>query len=208
MKRMKSLITVIGLTLVSTVVLAAESAVTNAYVGNADQGKAKSATCAACHGADGNSAAADYPKLAGQHTTYLESSLKAYRDGSRANAIMAGMAAPLSDEDIADLAAYFSTQATSAGAVEADLVVRGEQLYRFGDSEKSVSACAACHGPTGAGIASAGFPSLKGQWAGYSEAQLKAFRDGIRVNAMMNGVAKNMSDADIKAVASYAGGLQ
>jgi cytochrome c553 len=208
MKRMKSLITVIGLTLVSTVVLAAESAATNAYVGNADQGKAKSATCAACHGADGNSPAADYPKLAGQHTTYLESSLKAYRDGSRANAIMAGMAAPLSDEDIADLAAYFSTQATSAGAVEADLVVRGEQLYRFGDSEKSVSACAACHGPTGAGIASAGFPSLKGQWAGYSEAQLKAFRDGIRVNAMMNGVAKNMSDADIKAVASYAGGLQ
>ena len=205
---MKSLITVIGLTLVSTVVLAAESAATNAYVGNADQGKGKSATCAACHGADGNSPAADYPKLAGQHTTYLESSLKAYRDGSRANAIMAGMAAPLSDEDIADLAAYFSTQVTSAGAVEADLVVRGEQLYRFGDSSKGISACAACHGATGAGLSSAGFPSLKGQWAGYSEAQLKAFRDGLRINAMMNGVAKNMSDADIKAVASYVGGLQ
>jgi cytochrome c553 len=88
------------------------------------------------------------------------------------------------------------------------LVTRGEQLYRFGDSEKGVSACAACHGPTGAGVASAVFPSLKGQWAGYTEVQLKAFRDGLRVNAMMNGVAKNMSDSDIKAVASYVGGLQ
>ena len=205
---MKSLITVIGLTLASTVAMAADSAATNAYVGNADQGKAKSAGGAGGHGADGNSAVADYPKLAGQHASYLESTLKAYRDGSRANAIMAGFAGALSDEDIADLAAYFSTQATSTGAVEADLVVRGEQLYRFGDSEKGVSACAACHGPAGAGIASAGFPSLKGQWAGYSEAQLKAFRDGLRINAMMNGVAKNMSDADIKAISSYLGGLQ
>ena len=205
---MKSLITVIGLTLASTVAMAADSAATNAYVGNADQGKAKSMTCAACHGADGNSAAADYPKLAGQHATYLESTLKAYRDGSRANAIMAGMATALSNEDIADLAAYYSEQMSSTGAVEANLVARGEQLYRFGDSEKGISACAACHGPTGAGVASANFPSLKGQWAGYSEAQLTAFRDGLRANAMMNGVAKNMSDADIKAVASYVGGLQ
>ena len=205
---MKSLITVIGLTLASTVAMAADSAATNAYVGNADQGKAKSMTCAACHGADGNSAAADYPKLAGQHTTYLDSTLKAYRDGSRANAIMAGMATALSNEDIADLAAYYSEQTFSTGAVEANLVARGEQLYRFGDSEKGISACAACHGPTGAGVASANFPSLKGQWAGYSEAQLTAFRDGLRANAMMNGVAKNMSDADIKAVASYVGGLQ
>ena len=203
---MKSLITVIGLTLTSAVVQAADSAA--AYAGNLDQGKAKSAVCAGCHGSDGNSAVADYPKLAGQHATYLESTLKAYRDGSRANAIMAGFAAALSDEDIADLAAYFSEQTSSTGAVEADLLARGEQLYRFGDSEKGISACAACHGPTGAGVASAIFPSLKGQWAGYSEAQLKAYRDGQRQHAMMNGVAKNMSDADIKAVASYVGGLQ
>ena len=205
---MKSLITVIGLTLASMVAMAADSAATNAHVGNADQGKAKSTTCAACHGMDGNSVAADYPKLAGQHATYLESTLKAYRDRSRGNAIMAGMAAALSDEDISDLAAYYSKQASSTGAVEANLVARGEQLYRFGDSEKGISACAACHGPTGAGVSSAIFPSLKGQWAGYSEAQLKAFRDGLRGNVMMNGVAKNMSDADIKAVSSYVGGLQ
>ena len=205
---MKSLFTAIGLALSSTLTMAAGSEATATYVGNADQGTAKSATCAACHGADGNSAAADYPKLAGQHATYLASTLKAYRDGSRANAIMAGMAAALSDDDIADLAAYYTTQATSGGAVDADLVARGEQLFRFGDSAKGVSACTACHGPTGAGVASAGFPSLKGQWAGYTETQLKAYREGSRANAMMNGVAQNLSDADIRAVASYVGGLQ
>jgi cytochrome c553 len=118
------------------------------------------------------------------------------------------MAAIVSDEDIADLAAYYATQTTSGGAVDADLVARGEQLFRFGDSEKGVSACGACHGPTGAGVASAVFPSLKGQWAGYTETQLKAYRQGSRANAMMNGVAQNMSDADIQAVASYVGGLQ
>ena len=205
---MKSLFTAIGLALSSTLTMAAGSEATATYVGNADQGKAKSATCAACHGADGNSAAADYPKLAGQHATYLASILKAYRDGSRVNAIMAGMAAALSDDDIADLAAYYTTQATSGGAVDADLVARGEQLFRFGDSAKGVSACTACHGPTGAGVASAGFPSLKGQRAGYTETQLKAYREGSRANAMMKGVAQNLSDADIRAVARYVGGLQ
>ena len=118
---MKSLFTAIGLALSSTLAMAAGSEATATYVGNAGQGKAKSATCVACHGADGNSAAADYPKLAGQHATYLASTLTAYRDGSRANAIMAGMAAALSDDDIADLAAYYATQATSGGAVDADL---------------------------------------------------------------------------------------
>ena len=205
---MKSLITVIGLTLASTIVVAADASATGAYVGNADQGNSKSASCAGCHGSDGNSAIADYPKLSGQHATYLESTLKAYRDGARENAIMGGMAGALSNEDIADLAAYYSQQTISTGAVEADLVARGEQLYRFGDASKGISACAACHGPTGAGVASAIFPSLKGQWAAYSETQLKAYRDGQRQHVMMNGVAKNMSDADIKAVASYVGGLQ
>ena len=205
---MKSLITVIGLTFASTIVVAADASATGAYVGNSDQGNLKSASCAGCHGSDGNSAIADYPKLSGQHATYLESTLKAYRDGARENAIMGGMAGALSNEDIADLAAYYSQQTISTGAVEADLVARGQQLYRFGDSSKGISACAACHGPTGAGVASAIFPSLKGQWAAYSEKQLKAYRDGQRQHVMMNGVAKNMSDADIKAVASYVGGLQ
>ena len=205
---MKSLLTAIALTVALAPVAAAESATKNVYVGSADQGKAKSATCSACHGSDGNSAAADYPKLAGQHASYLASSLRAYRDGSRENAIMAGLAAVLSEEDIADLSAYYATQVVSGGAVQAELLERGEQLYRFGDTEKGISACAACHGPTGVGLASAVFPSLKGQWAGYSEVQLRAFRDGLRRNVMMSGVAQNMSDADIKAVSSYVEGLK
>lgn len=205
---MKSLLTAIALTVASVQVAAAESATKNVYVGSVDQGKAKSATCSACHGSDGNSAAADYPKLAGQHASYLASTLRAYRDGSRENAIMAGLAAALSEEDIADLSAYYATQVAASGAVRAELLERGEQLYRFGDTERGISACAACHGPTGVGLASAVFPSLKGQWAGYSENQLRAFRDGLRTNVMMNGVAQNMSDADIKAVSSYVEGLK
>ena len=205
---MKSLLTVIALTVALVPVATAESATNNAYVGNADQGKVKSATCSACHGSDGNSGAADFPKLAGQHASYLASTLKAYRDGSRENAIMAGLAAVLSEEDIADLSVYYSTQTISSGAAQANFLDRGEHLYRFGDAEKGISACAACHGPTGVGLNSAVFPSLKGQWAGYSASQLRAFRDGLRVNVMMNGVAQNMSDADIKAVSSYVEGLR
>lgn len=205
---MKSIWTALAISMMTTMAHAAETSAPETYLGNADQGKAKSATCAACHGADGNSAAADYPKLAGQHASYLNSTLKAYRDGSRANAIMQGMAAPLSDNDIADLAAYFSGQSITPGAADPALVERGEALYRFGDSEKGISACAACHGPTGYGVASAAFPSLHGQWDGYNVTQLQAFREGTRVNTMMNGVAKNMSDADMKAVASYIAGLR
>ena len=204
---MKPLLTAIVLTMASTIAVAAESRASEVYHGNIDKGGVKSSTCIACHGAGGKSSVADYPKLAGQHPGYLVSTLKAYRDGSRANAVMQGMASVLSDEDIADLAAYFSSQAVSNGAVEASFLARGKQLYRFGDSDKGISACTACHGPTGAGLASANFPLLKGQWATYTELQLTAFRDGLRVNLMMNGVAKNMSDADIKAISSYVGGL-
>ena len=107
-----------------------------------------------------------------------------------------------------DLSVYYATQVVSSGAVQVELLERGEQLYRFGDTEKGISACAACHGPTGVGLASAVFPSLKGQWAGYSETQLRSFRDGLRINVMMSGVAQNMSDADIEAVSSYVEGLK
>lgn len=205
---MKSIWTALAISMMTTMAHAAETSAPDSYLGNADQGKTKSATCAACHGADGNSPVADYPKLAGQHATYLVSTLKAYRDGTRANAIMQGMAGALTDNDIADLAAYYSGLAISPGAADSALVERGEAIYRFGDSEKGISSCAACHGPTGYGVASAGFPSLHGQWSGYNVTQLQAFREGTRVNAMMNGVAKNMSDADMKAVSSYIEGLR
>lgn len=205
---MNSLWTALAISMMTTLVHAAETVKPTNYVGNADQGKEKSVACAACHGADGNSPSSAYPKLAGQHASYLASTLAAYRDGSRVNAIMQGMAAALSDEDISDLAAYYMIQAVTPGAVEADLLARGEQLHRFGDSEKGISACAACHGPTGLGVASARFPALQGQWAAYTESQLNAFRKSARVNVMMNGVTKNMSDDDIRAVSSYVGGLR
>lgn len=205
---MKSIWTALAISMMTTMAHAAETSAPESYLGNADQGKTKSATCAACHGVDGNSPIADYPKIAGQHATYLVSTLKAYRDGSRANAIMQGMSAALTDNDIADLAAYYSGLAIAPGAADPELVDRGETLYRFGDSEKGISSCAGCHGPAGYGVASAGFPALNGQWAGYNVQQLQAFREGTRVNTMMNGVAKNMSDADMKAVSSYIEGLR
>ncbi len=204
---MKPIWTLMAASMVATMAHAADP-VNTAYAGNAEAGKAKSVVCAACHGADGNSAIGEYPKLAGQHANYLVTTLKAYRDGSRVNAIMQGMAAPLSDEDIADLAAYYADQAVTPGAADPELVARGEELFRFGDTAKGISACTACHTPTGGGLASAGFPSLKGQWPAYTEVQLKAYREGTRVHNMMNGVAKNMSDQDIKAVASYVSGLR
>lgn len=206
-RRMKQIWMAAAFSMVTSMAHAAET-VAPEYVGDAAQGQAKSAACAACHGQDGNSAVADYPKLAGQHASYLASTLKAYRDGVRVNAIMQGLAAALSDEDIADLAAYYSEQDITPGATDPALLARGEALYRFGDQDKGISACAACHGPTGQGVGSALFPALNAQWAGYTEAQLKLFREGTRENVMMNGVAKNMSDADIAAVSSYVEGLR
>ena len=177
---MKSLLIAIALTVASAPVAVAESATKDVYVGSANQGKVKSATCSACHGSDGNSASADYPKLAGQHASYLASTLRAYRDGSRENAIMAGLAAVLSEEDIADLSAYYATQAVSSGAVQAELLERGEQLYRFGDTEKGISACAACHGQKGEGNLAMNAPAIAGQEDWYLLRQLKAFKSGIR----------------------------
>ena len=207
-RQMKQIWIATAFSMLTTMAHAADTVAPEAYVGDVAQGKAKSASCAACHGQDGNSAVADYPKLAGQHANYLASTLTEYRDGIRVNAIMQGMAAALSDEDIADLAAFYADQDATPGAADPGLLARGEALYRFGDQEKGISACAACHGPTGQGVASAVFPSLSAQWAGYTEGQLKMFRDGSRENAMMNGVAKNLSDADIAAVSSYVEGLR
>lgn len=205
---MKLLLSTAVIFFVITGSITAKTVSTVTYIGNSSQGQTKSVSCAGCHGVKGNSLSGEFPKLAGQHASYLASALRNYRDGSRVNVVMQGMATALTDEDIADLAAYYSEQAVSAGVVDRELLLRGEALYRFGDESKGISACQACHGPTGQGIASAVFPSLKGQWASYAGNSLMAFREGKRVNTMMNGVAKNMSDEDIKAVSSYVEGLR
>lgn len=178
--------------------------------GDAAAGKQKSATCVACHGADGNSANGEWPKLAGQNVKYLVKQLHEFKAGDRANPIMSGMAAPLSDQDMADLAAYFSSQKVTPGEADPQMVEAGQALYKGGNLASGVSACMACHGPTGAGVPEAGFPSIAGQHAQYTETQLKAFRSMQRANdpgQMMRNIAMKMTDAEMKAVASYIQGL-
>jgi len=179
--------------------------------GDAAAGKTKSAVCMACHGADGNSPNPVWPKLAGQHTGYILTQLQHFKAGTRKNDLMSPMAVALSDQDMADLAAYFASQSQTAGTAAADQVETGERIYRAGNPSSKVAACMACHGPTGIGNAPANFPRISGQHAAYLEKALKDFRSGSRdndLNKMMRGVAANMTDAEITAVAQYVQGLR
>lgn len=178
--------------------------------GDAAAGKAKAAACASCHGADGNSANPEWPKLAGQHDKYLAKQLANFKAGERSNPMMSPMAAPLSDQDIADIAAYFAGQTLNGGKADPALVDAGEKLYRGGNATSGVAACLACHGPNGMGNPQANFPRLGGQHAAYTVNQLKAFRAGQRTNdagKMMQNIAARMTDDEMKAVASYIEGL-
>jgi cytochrome c553 len=165
--------------------------------------------CAACHGADGNSAITLNPKLAAQHPEYLEKQLTEFKSGKRANAVMSGMAAGLSEQEIKDIAAYFAAkklnlaQATKNGAGSL-----GEKIYRGGIAATGVPACASCHSPNGAGLPKQ-FPRLQAQHADYTLAQMKAFRTAERANApMMMAIAAKMTDAEMAAVADYIQGLR
>lgn len=179
--------------------------------GNADAGKAKSVTCAACHGPDGNSFNPDWPKLAGQGEAYIYKQLQDFKNGTRQDPLMSGQAMGLSDEDMKDLAAFFSSQTISAGMADADKVALGEMLYRGGNAASGVAACTACHGPAGVGNPAAKFPALSSQHAAYGKKQLNDFRSGTRANdagRMMRNVAARMTDAEIEAVSSYISGLK
>jgi cytochrome c553 len=179
--------------------------------GNADEGKANSAVCAGCHGADGNSPINPvWPKLAGQHPGYIEKQLKAFKNDERSDPLMTPMAKPLTEQGMADLAAYFSSQQRTGGTAAADAADAGEKLYRAGNAETGVAACMACHGPAGGGMPEAGFPAIAGQHAVYVEKSLKDFRAGTRnndLNKMMQGVVERMTDEEIAAVAQYIQGL-
>lgn len=175
-----------------------------------------STVCGACHGPDGNSLAAANPKLAGQHPEYLFKQMKNFKaaDGQqpeRVNAIMNGMIAAYDENQMRDLAAYFASKTQSGeSAKNRETIEAGQKLYRAGDMSKGLPACAACHGPAGAGMP-VQYPRIAGQFAEYTEAQLKAFRDGGRANdpnRMMRMVALKMTDAEIKAVADYIAGLR
>ncbi|MFZ5843252.1 MAG: c-type cytochrome [Pseudomonadota bacterium] len=188
-----------------------------AQAGDAAAGKAKSAVCAACHGADGNSATPMWPKLAGQNEAYLLKQLKEFKKGmetqgaqGRFEPSMSPMAAPLSETDMADLAAYFASQKVQYAGVKKEYLEVGQKLYRGGDMARGVPACTACHGPDGKGMGSAQFPAVGGQQIDYTINQLKAFRAGQRKNdpnGMMRGAAKNLTDEQIVALANYLVGL-
>ncbi len=198
-------------------------AATQAFAADAaakpDLAKAKQTVetvCAACHGADGNSTIPQNPKLAGQHWEYLYKQLRNFKswDGKpaeRANAVMAGMAAPLEDADMKALAMYFAGQKLAFGeAKDRKSVEAGQKIWRGGIAAKGVPACAGCHGPAGAGLP-VQYPALHGQHAEYTEAQLKAFRAGERANdpnKMMRTIALKLTDAEIKAVSDYIAGLR
>jgi cytochrome c553 len=184
------------------------------------KGEAKfAALCVACHAADGNSAVAANPKLAGQHPQYLLKQLQEFKTGKRDNAIMKGFAAMLSDEDMVNISAWLAAQKPKTGfATDKDLVQLGERIYRGGIPDRQIAACAGCHSPNGAGIP-AQYPRLSGQHAAYTEAQLSAFRagasdpnpkaSGTRRNSVpMAQVAAKMNDREIKAVSDYIAGLR
>ncbi|MEZ9563690.1 cytochrome c [Vibrio artabrorum] len=185
--------------------------------GSIEAGKAKSQTCVTCHAADGNSLITQYPKLAGQHEKYLDKQLKELKLGmtsggkqGRYDPVMSAMAMPLSEEDMADLAAYYASLPISSNSTPENVVDEGKVLYTAGDAERGLTACIACHGPRGNGTELSGFPKISGQHADYIKAQLEKFRDGNRnndMNAMMRDVAKKLTDADIDTLSKYVGGL-
>lgn len=225
------IMTVLGLSAVN-ITLASESATDTAHpetlpakpFGDAAAGKNKAASCGACHGRQGNSTQAINPKLAGQSAHYIFKQLNDFKSGARSNAIMAGQAAGLGEQDMKDIAAYYAEQETSLGTVKKEYLELGQKIYRAGNAETGLPACIACHGPAGKGMASAGFPALAGQHVQYTKAQLSAFRaagrgdhgkgakrtnDGLEGEAvMMQDVAAKMSDDEIEAVSSYLFGLR
>lgn len=194
--------------------------------GDATAGQAMAGQCAGCHGADGNSMAPTFPKLAGQNARYMVKQLKDFASGDRVDAggMMPGMVAGKTDQDFDNLAAFFGKQAMTTGQAKADQVDKGAKLYRGGNLKTGVAACASCHGPKGDGMAAAGFPRLGGQHADYIVTQLKAFRaagrndlDGAnrRTNdaakkgelGMMQAIAAKLSDEEIQTVAQFIQGL-
>lgn len=181
--------------------------------GSVEEGKAKSLTCTACHGPEGNSATALWPNIAGQNAPYTVAQLKAYKDGSRQDPLMSAQAMMLSEEDMADLAVYFETLPVAAQTVaDPGLIARGESLYRGGDKEDKTSACLACHGPSGSGNPAAKYPLIKGQHAEYTAKQLNDYASGARTTdgntEMMRDIAATLDKEDIAALSSYIQGLR
>lgn len=196
----------LGLTAATTV---------NATTGDAEAGKTKSAMCAACHGVDGNSLVPMYPKIAGQSAAYIAKQLADFKlamtsagKSGRVDPVMGGMAMALTEQDMADIAAFYASQTATEGDGTAN--DQGKKLYLGGNAETEVTACVACHGINGKGMPNAGFPGVSNQNATYLQSQLEKFRVGSRnndLNGMMRGVAANLTDEEIAALAQYMSSL-
>ena len=185
-----------------------------AVVGDATAGETKAAVCAACHGMDGNASDPQYPNLAGQHEAYIAQQLAHFKSGARENAVMAAFAAQLSEQDMADVGAFFAKQTRKPGLADDAYLDAGQRLYRGGDSARAIPACMACHGPEGHGNPMTRYPALSGQNAQYTAGMLKRFRDGAIFGApddaqakIMAQIAAKLTDEDIEALASTLQGL-
>ncbi len=198
------------------IVMLAAASLANAQAlieGSAEAGKAKSITCAACHGADGNSVNPNWPNLAGQHATYIVQQLQAFKDGTRADPLMTPQAMMLTEDDMKNLAVYYASQQSAPKPVaDASTLDLGESLYRGGDTDTGAAACMACHGPTGRGNPAAAYPLLRGQYSVYLAKQLRDYAAGTRTSdnpqGMMQDIASRLSEDDILAIASYMQGLK
>jgi cytochrome c553 len=203
---MKSSIALLLAAMITGPALASEAK--PAFKADLARGQAAAATCLACHTADGTRGLSANPILQAQHPEYVVKQLSEFKSGKRKNAIMSGMAAALPEDDWRHVAAFYaSKQAKQGASTSKDSIRLGEQIYRGGIASKQIPACSGCHLPTGAGIPSQ-YPRLGSQHAEYTEAQLLAFRSGLRANnAQMMTIASRMNDAEIKAVSDYLQGL-
>ncbi len=203
--------------LLAPLVSFAEGAAADPFTkGDAAAGATKATPCVACHGVGGNGIInPEWPKLAGQHSSYVAAQLGHFKKGERKNALMAGQAQALSDQDMADIAAYYATLKPVPGLASKDAVVVAEKLYRAGDASRGLPACSGCHGPAGAGNPAAHYPRIGGQNAPYTALQLASYkkgkdaeRGGGKHALIMSAVAAKLTDAEIAALASYVAGLQ
>ena len=186
-------------------------AVTSLQAADIEAGKAKTALCAGCHGADGNSVNVIWPKLAGQNAEYLVKQLMDFKSGKRTDATMQGMAATITDEDVINVAAYYEAQTSNDAKFDEALLAAGQSIYQGGITEVAVSACIGCHGPDGSGNGAAKFPALQKQHPEYIAAQLLKFKNSTRENdagKMMRNITKRMSDKEIQAVSAYVSALK
>ena len=188
------------------------SSMLSAQGGDPNAGQVKSATCAACHGADGNSMMGAWPSIAGQHESYLQTQITAIRDGERLAPLMVAFASNLTDQDISDLSAYYANQAMTPKSASPESIELGQLIYLSGDIDRGLPACTACHGPDGRGNPLAGYPSLAGQHAQYTALSLNAYANGTRQTIgsveVMRDIATLLTQEEVDAVSNYVQGLR